>query len=357
MSVISIKQSKNYECDMQNDLLNAWEELGFTGLFKKKRTVLIKANVAGPFPPAQAATTNPQIIRSIARAVRRLGSFPIIGDGPNSNQDCFKICGYEKIAKEESIPLLKFARHTLKEVKGGYLEAVEYADEVLDADIVINAPKLKTHALVNYTGAVKNMFGAVQPKQRKKMHIHNDPDYFANILLDVFNVRIPEMHVMDAIVGMEGMGPTHGVPRQIGGVFCSTDGLALDLFCTTLIGYPKEDVPQHNASIKRGMLSIADADGLTLLGDPPPVVEDFRLIPQVKPEMKSRYLKMAMGSPIFLTDRCISCGLCADVCPNDAIDFFDKYPKVQAKLCINCYCCNELCPVGAVNFESHGFSR
>ena len=110
-----------------------------------------------------------------------------------------------------------------------YIKQLEVLKPLIDADIVINLPKLKTHTMMTFTGAVKNMFGAIAGTAKADMHLRM-ADYikFADCLIDIFLSVKPTLNIMDAIDGMEGYGPNNGNPRHIGVLMASTDGFSLD---------------------------------------------------------------------------------------------------------------------------------
>lgn len=352
MQKVFAVRTESYEEDMVTRLYEGIERLGMVQRLSGGKTVLLKMNVAGPFPVEQAATTHPEVVRAMVRVVKSLGSKPVIGDGPNSNQPCFSICGIEKVAREEEVPLCSFSSY--KEVASGgeQFGQIRYATDVSEADILVNMAKLKTHALVYYTGAVKNMFGAVYPGQRKTMHLHNDVMRFSNILLDVFQCRIPDLCIMDAITVMEGMGPTHGTPAAGELLACSTDAFALDKLCAGFLGYDIRSIPLFLEAARRGLTTLTP-DDIERIGDFDWDKErGFKRVPIYEEQVRKRFLKMALGSPKIDSDKCVICGLCSRVCPAHAIEPREsEIPLVRAGDCINCYCCNELCPVGAVTFE------
>ena len=115
---------------------------------------------------------------------------------------------------------------------------------MLDVDKIINVPKLKTHGMTVYSGAVKNMFGIIPGSYKGEYHLRfEDVDDFADLLVDLCLFAKPVLTVMDAVVGMEGYGPTNGRPRTVGLIISSPDPYALDVVAAEVIGLKGRQVP------------------------------------------------------------------------------------------------------------------
>ena len=171
-----------------NVIGDAIEHLNADHILKKRnQRIMLKLNVAGPFSVEKAATTNPEVVRAMIRLVREAGSIPVLGDAPNSRLPCFEIAGLLQLAKEEDVEIIKFKRFQKVNSTSGV--EIEYSQDVLEADKLVSMAKLKTHALTHYTGAVKNMFGAVSAQQRKIMHLDEDTSLFVNSIINVYLVR------------------------------------------------------------------------------------------------------------------------------------------------------------------------
>lgn len=49
----------------------------------------------------------------------------------------------------------------------------------------------------------------------------------------------------------------------------------------------------------------------------------------------------------IITDECISCGVCADECPVEAISEGEEKYEIDPELCTDCGSCADVCPVEA----------
>ena len=147
------------------------------------------------------------------------------------------------------------------------LHRLDLINPLLEVDAVINLPKLKTHNLTVLTMGVKNLFGVVPGALKIGYHSKLvERERFCEGLLDILQFVRPTLTVLDAIIGMEGEGPTGGDPRQIGAVVTSTDVLAVDILGATLVGMEPDIVTTTRLAAARG-LTTGKVDDLEILGD------------------------------------------------------------------------------------------
>ena len=108
---------------------------------------------------------------------------------------------------------------------------------VLEADIIISLPKFKTHGLTVITGAIKNSYGFLPGAQKAKLHkAAGSPERFHELVVEVFRLRVPDLFLVDAVVGMEGNGPASPDLRDIGLILASDNAVALDAVMATMMG-------------------------------------------------------------------------------------------------------------------------
>lgn len=221
-----------------------------------------------------------------------------------------------------------------------------------EADVVINVPVLKTHALTLLSGAVKNLFGVIPGQLKAEMHavVRNSTE-FAELLVDLFQALPASiLHVMDAQRGMDGQnGPTGGRTLAIGRLLASRNAVALDSVMALLCGVEPARVPFLRIAGERGLGPVRRAD-IDITGDITPV-PGFRLpsplLAGALTGITARAYPLARSEPLLARKRCIRCGRCADGCPVDAITM-DPFPRIDRRKCITCYCCSETCPVRAL---------
>ncbi len=115
--------------------------------------------------------------------------------------------------------LVEFNRPVLPPKRGGKIfKQLEIDQTVLEAEVIINLPKLKTHSLTLLTLGVKNLFGCIPGPRKALWHLKagEDRKTFAKILVDVYQIIQPSLTILDGIVGMDGSGPNSGRPDSAG---------------------------------------------------------------------------------------------------------------------------------------------
>jgi ferredoxin len=237
----------------------------------------------------------------------------------------------------------------------------------LDAVFCVNAPKLKTHIETEISGCLKNIFGTADTETRKKCHNSTSWKRLADAIVDVYSVKPPQFHVMDAIESMEGDGPSHGRPAKTGFVLAGANALAVDWAAAAIMGYDNPaDIPLLASVVSRGM-GPASRGEISLVG------AEWDELPLKGFKKSSGYVR---ALPVFLRgvgyrlvsvtprldpDKCVKCGICASVCPVGAI-LLERgakagFPSVEKHKCVRCLCCHEMCPTGAMTAHKNLFAR
>ena len=231
------------------------------------------------------------------------------------------------------------------------------ATAVLSADVVINLPKLKTHALALFTGGVKNLLGCLPGLHKGQMHLRaQQPEAFAQALVDLLAAVRPAVTLMDGVVGMEGNGPRNGRPRAVGAILASCDPVALDAVACDLVGISPFSV--HTTRLAHGQgLGIGDLAQIEVLGES---IESLRVTPFALPSSHSSVFTRFGGrfaadrivaKPAVNLERCRSCWVCVDSCPAGALVKDTTKPLFHDDKCIHCYCCQEMCPHDAISLR------
>lgn len=233
-------------------------------------------------------------------------------------------------------------------------------DFINEADLIINLPKLKTHGLTMYTGAVKNLFGCIPGVIKAEYHLRMQSAYdFSRMLNDLALLVNPSLTIMDAVIGMEGEGPSNGSPKRFNYLLASKSPFYLDLAAVKLLGInPAERVPSIKAAVED---SIIEKDKLILKGDDfipfasvdiPKIEKETNFLKKRMPDFLADILEnLLRPKPVFKKDNCVGCGNCAANCPPKVITMVDNFPEVELDGCIRCFCCQELCPYDAVEIK------
>jgi uncharacterized protein (DUF362 family)/Pyruvate/2-oxoacid:ferredoxin oxidoreductase delta subunit len=369
MAVVSLKKCGSYELEeLNHSLEKLLEELGGLSSFVNRgQTVLLKVNLLMGKNPDYAVTTNPEIVRIIGRKIKELGAEVLIADSPggpfneNALKKAYKKSGFAKIAEEENFKLnFNTDSHKVEFKEGTINKSFQLADYLKEVDLIINLPKLKTHGLTMYTGAVKNLFGCIPGVLKAEFHLRMQSVYdFSRMLNDLALLVKPDLTIMDAVVGMEGEGPSNGMPKHFNYLLASKSPFYLDLTAVKIIGIEDaEKVPSLKAAYEDGIIS---DDALTLKGDKlfpftdtviPKIEKENNLLNTRMPNFLADILeKLLRPKPVFKEDKCVGCRTCYENCPPDAIEMVDNFPEVDLSTCIRCFCCQELCPYDAVEIK------
>ncbi len=336
--------------------------------------VLLKVNLLMKKRPEEATTTHPAFVEALASIFIDHGCEVIIGDSPggpftvNALRGIYNACGYEDIKNRLPVKL-NMDTEAVEVVNEGckILKRLSVIRVMHEVDKVISVSKLKTHGMMRFTGAVKNMFGTIPGLIKAEYHFKMPGvEEFSDMLVDVCYNANPVLSFMDGIVGMEGAGPSAGDPRHVGVILTSASPYALDLAATYIVGMEGQSVPTVERSIERGLVPDHHTK-LDLIGDP---IEDFYIkdfnIPKIgNPEFLRRAPKpikqaadfLLKPRPVFSETTCIGCGECARCCPPKAIVMENGKPQVDLEICIRCYCCQELCPAKAVDIHKPILNR
>ncbi|MHC4664190.1 MAG: DUF362 domain-containing protein [Planctomycetota bacterium] len=337
--------------------------IDLSSIISSGTTVLLKVNLLYGTPPERAVTTHPEIVRAVGGLVKDLGGKVLVGDssGFGSTKRNLKIAGIESVAKELGAEILPFTQPvgiTHPDVKHARSAMIEKS--VLDADIIINLPKLKTHALTLFTGAAKNLFGCLPGTQKGKAHVRlRDGEQLSALIVDLNRIIRPRLNVMDAVVGMEGWGPGSGAPKKVGVILAGTDTFAMDIAACEIIGQPPLEVPYIRQAAEQG-LGPSRIEDVEILGEKlqDAKVEGFVLRPGPMGFRKFRNSLLSRAGnilrqivfevPVLLKKKCSRCFRCIEVCPVKSIRKSGRGPVFNYGKCIRCYCCQELCPEGAL---------
>lgn len=334
---------------------------GLDKIIKPGNRVLLKANILAARPPEDAVTTHPAVITTMCELISDIGGIPIVGDGagithPGATAEALKISGIENAAQKCGAEIVNFETAGFVDVDvpdAKQFPRLYIAKPILEADVIISLPKLKTHELTYYTGAVKNFFGAVPLKIRKQAHLLAKRDLFGEAVVDIYSIVKPHLAVMDGVVGMEGNGPAYGTPINTGIVMASYDCVALDMVASELIGFDPMMIPTNHAALERNL----GTGQPEVVGTP---LEDVKVkfkestggITTMAPAfITSRLGKLFTMRPHINTEKCVLCGACVLNCSPHAIEETDGKLKINNNKCIQCYCCRELCPHNAVDIQ------
>ncbi len=325
------------------------------------KKVLIKPNVLRASTAEDHIVTHPAVLRAVVEKVEGLSPAQIVvGDNPGifsygDNEKSFEKTGLMAAAKGYYRNLGNAPRNI--PFNPEYQPNVGVSSEILDADIVISLPKFKTHGLTVMTGAIKNSYGILPGAQKARLHqLAGSPARFHDVIVEVFRLRIPDLFIMDAVVGMEGSGPASSEFRDIGLILAADNGVALDAVVARMMGVEPASLRFLQKAKAMG-LGDFDARMIKIDGEMR-ILPEFKLPPPLDAKavsgnpanlelLRSRTLLRPQADP----ELCTACGACIEHCPVAALSMGDNIPLVDADVCITCFCCQEICPEKAMTLK------
>jgi len=341
-------------------LRDCLDALDVAPLFEGKRAFL-KINLMKGMPPKRAVNTHPEFVRHLIRYVRAAGGECSVGDSSGVlgfTTEALRASGVWQVAEDEGArPVNLDAGEIVPvEMNGQILERLWTSRDVLDADVFVTVPKLKTHSLMLLTGAVKNQVGLAVGGTKCDLHlIAPTAPRMAEAVVDINLAVKPDLAVVDGVWGLEGGSSATGRRKKAGVIVAGRDGVAVDTGCTAVMGYQRDEVMTNVEGQRRGLgigsLKDIDVVGRTIeecwspFERPPFEWKGLSLIGKAVYRVRGHALK-----PLILPGQCTRCGACVERCPTDAIRM-EPAPKVEKAKCIRCFTCRENCTEGAIKLK------
>jgi len=359
---VYIEKIDNYDLEKISKFLkssfessNLWQKL------EGKNNILIKPNLLGAYHPDKAVTTNPIVLEALIQILQEKGKNVTLGDSPGGAVSVKKVwqdTGIEALTQKYNIPLVHFS-------EGGVVthktENHEFSTTryYWDADAVFDVAKYKTHSLMYYTGAVKNLYGLIPGLKKSDYHAKNsDHVQFSTVVSELYNLVKGKLcfSIVDGIWGMEGEGPSAGDPRNFGLMFASESASALDAIASRMLGFKLEQLVYLKEALAYDKISTADIE----------MADEWKTFyfDKVKIKRVSALIKVLAYSPEFLkiwfqklfqyypdfNEKCKKCNICVKSCPVEAMTLTSEmaHPEIDYDKCIKCMCCHEMCPYHAV---------
>ena len=309
---------------------------------------------------ARRVTTDPSIVRAVAKLILSAGATPFIADSPGIDnfKSAAKKAGFIDIANELGIECRELTEPVNLPVSDDSdFHKIQVSKDVIESDKIINLPKLKTHGQMLLTMGVKNLFGCIPGRLKASWHynVGLNRERFAGLLLDIYlNVK-PCFTIIDGVIGMHGDGPTSGEPYEFGIIAATQDAITMDFWLAKMMGAELDEYNLYNAA-KRRNLPQCNLDSQDVEGD----IDSSHVFPAVKlPRTRTMRLlpsfpfldRLMTSKPVHIPEKCIGCGRCQDMCAAGALRHENRHLYFDYGKCIRCYCCHEMCPVKAIEFQ------
>lgn len=366
-SLVTVRHCHEYQAaEVRSKLEKAISDCSIDGpIVRSGDRVLLKPNLLRSASPERAIVTHPAVVGAAAEILSDCGARLSIGDSPplGNIQRVLAKSGYETILKRHDIETVPFVqKRTVEFGDDRIYRRLELAAEVFEFDRVINIAKLKTHCQMTLTLGVKNLFGLVIGSDKASWHLRAGrvTDNFAHVLLQIYETILPDISILDGILGMQGNGPNSGEPRYVGILSASRDAIAMDAVVARLLGFPIDSVRTCILGKELGLGNISSED-IEIAGDS---LTAFPLTDFKAPKSMSMAWNLSYWNPIrrfmenhIITkpeidwDACKNCGICMNHCPPQAISERNGKMVIDRRRCISCFCCHELCGSDAISIR------
>ena len=326
----------------------------------KGKKIFIKPNVLRAGKAEEGITTHPAVLRAVVEKIETMQPAAIVvGDNPGAfnygaNEESFKKTGLMEAAGPYYQNIGSDSQNV--DFNADFMPTVNLSRIVLEADIIISLPKFKTHGLTTLSGAIKNSYGFLPGAQKAKLHkAAGNPKRFHEMLIDVFRLRVPDLFIVDAVVGMEGNGPASPDLIDIGLILASDNAVAMDGVIAVMMGCEPGQL-RFLQKAKEAGLGDYELSTIEVIGQMKKL-PDFKLPPLGgKASMSNKPLqdwlqRLTLLLPQADPELCTGCGTCVDQCAAMALSMNENLPQVDADSCITCFCCQEICPEKAMNLK------
>jgi uncharacterized protein (DUF362 family)/ferredoxin len=325
---------------------------------KQCKQVLIKPNLLTTAKPDDAVVTHCLVVKAVVEYVLSRGAIPQVSDSPalGSFQKILQESGLKEALRGMPVICKEFQETCPVDI-GAPFGVVELARDAVEAELIINLPKLKTHEQMLFTLGVKNLFGCVVGLKKSQWHLRMGANraMFARLLVLISERLKPAVTLIDGILALEGEGPgKRGRPRQLGVLIGGDDALATDSVVCRMFGLEPDRLPTLKAAREMSLITGAiEVEGSV------PLISDYK-IPSLSPliygpELMHGFIRRnLLQRPVCDGELCQQCGKCWEFCPAAAIGPAPVGPgdgtiAFDYERCIRCYCCIEVCPAGALH--------
>lgn len=364
-------RQKDYAVDALTEAVDRmFTAFGFYDKVTQGTQVVLKPNLVMKSAPEEAIITHPNLVAAVAVCLQKHGARVLVAESggglynPAVMRNVFRGCGYTAAAEQYGFSL--YADCQSKEVelphgvRCGRLSVIEPYMQPRKA-LVVDLAKLKTHGMMEYSGAVKNLFGVVPGLMKPELHCRfPEKEPFAEMLVDLCEYVRPDFSIIDGVEAMEGNGPTGGKKRFVGALIGSDSPYDADLVGAAVINMAPMDILMLKNAWKRGLCAQSAAE-IEVLGDAVQdvLVPDFKrarssdvdFIKRVPKFLQPLAKKITTPYPKVQRKNCIGCGKCAESCPQHTITISGHKAQIQYANCIRCFCCHEMCPKHVIDIR------
>lgn len=342
--------------------LEHWGSTLFNALSNKDK-VFIKPNLINDSPPSSGVTTDLRIVASLIRILKNIGVTDVmVGESAIlSTEDVLKKHNFYSL-KDYGVKTLNLDKAEWIKVESGMFESFKrfhLPKAVLEADVIISVPKMKTHAETGVTLSIKNLIGLIPRGDRMIAHKGNINEAIVAVF-QYLNAQKKFFSVVDGIIALEGRrGPVIGNTVKLGLIIMGSDPLAVDSTCVRIMGAKPKDILHIDMACALGL---GVTDNIEILGKDINKVKRNFVFPDINfPDVSKGYklgfiygyvCSLFKKYPYMLAqEKCTQCMGCINICPMECITHNYRRIFFDYTMCINCLCCCEVCKTGALDYE------
>jgi len=273
-SVVAIEKIEkiNYDkINVEQMVRKAIDNLGGISKFVRPgQSVFIKPNVAFPNSAVNGVTVEPKIVGELIELSKEAGASKIwVGESSANGIDtkeAFKKVGISEIIQRaggEEIYLDDVPLVSVSIPNGKALRSIKIPKLLVDANVIVNVAKAKTHYIDAITCCVKNWVGIIPQKYRLSFHQNR----LSQVVAELIKKIPPKLNLVDALIVGEGEGPTFVDPRFMGVIIAGNDPVATDAVVGNLMGFNVNELEFAWAAFMEGVGEI-DLNRIRILGPP-----------------------------------------------------------------------------------------
>ncbi|MGC4006460.1 MAG: DUF362 domain-containing protein [Pirellulales bacterium] len=255
---VFVAKNQRYDGDLVRTMRDGLLAVGFDPAAVRGKRVLLKPNLVEPSRLSPQMTTNPAIVVAAAEVFLGWGASVKVGEGPGHVRDTENALYEARMMDALDDARLQFVDLNYEETawienrgNTSKLAGFHFPRNVVEADLLVSLPKLKTHHWVGFTASMKNLYGVIPGIRygwpKNVLHYNGIPQ----TILDI-NASLPKtIGIIDAIDCMEGDGPILGSLKHMGLVLIGLNPTALDATAARIMGLIPERVSYLELAAQR----------------------------------------------------------------------------------------------------------
>lgn len=247
---VFLARDQRYDGPLMQTIRDGLDAVGFDAAWVRGRRVLLKPNLVEPCRQAPHLTTHPAMVLAAAAVFRDWGATVVVGEAPGHVRDtemALVESGMDEALASHKIPFSDLnyeeARSVPNAGRVSKLDGFFFPRSVLEADLIVSLPKLKTHHWAGLTASLKNLYGtlpgSVYGWPKNVLHHAGIPRTVVDIAASVPRT----IAIVDGILCMEGDGPIMGTPKPMGLVAIGLNPTAVDATLARIMGLDPHKVP------------------------------------------------------------------------------------------------------------------